>query len=220
MFTLLMTLLTAAPATVPVKVELRYTLANGAPMKCIGTGCPDTKNPSTMTQTWFFLVPANKADKASMNEVLHRVFFDSNAAMRAAEPGDTGYMKLVDFKHEKFDEKSMLAAKRIDDLPWKKAADSVVWEPSCCYLVDDKGNWDTLKWSELTQLFAFRLMDRKALDEKGFLAFWRALSNDDSGRKILEEKDSRTKALTAVRENASRRKPGSKPIVSWSDEAK
>lgn len=215
-----MTLLTAAPTTVPVKVELRYTLANGAAMKCIGTDCPDTKNPSTMSQTWFFLVPANKADKASMNEVLHRVFFDSNAAMRAAEPRDTGYMKLIDFKHEKFDEKSMLAAKSVNDLPWHKAAQSVVWEPSCCYLVDDAGNWDTLKWSELTQLFGFRLMDRKALDEKGFIAFWHVLSNDDSGVTVVKEKERRQKALTAVRENSSRRKPGSKPVVSSSDEVK
>lgn len=220
MFTLLMTLLTAAPATVPVKVEFRYTLANGAAMKCIGKDCPDTRNPTPMTQTWFFVVPANKADKASMDEVLHRIFFDSNAAMRAAEPGDTGYMKLLDVKVEKFDEKSMLSAKSTNDLPWKKAAESVVWEPSCCYLVDDKGNWDTLKWSELTQLFAFRLMDKKALDEKGFVAFWRVLSNDDSGEKVVKEKESRMKALTAVRENPSRRKPGSKPVVSSSDELK
>jgi hypothetical protein len=65
-----------------------------------------------------------------------------------------------------------------------------------------------------------RLMDRKALDEKTFLTFWKTIANNDSGQMIINDKANRQKSLTAVRIDASRRKPGSKPIVSAPDEAK
>lgn len=219
MTSLLLVLLTAAP-TVPVKAEFSYTLAHGVAMKCIGKGCPAKTDLTPMKQTWFFVVPANRADAASMNELVHRIFYDSNVSMREREPSDTGYMKLLTVKSEKFDEKSMLSARSPADLPWKAAADSTLWEPSCCYLVDDAGHWDTLKWGELTELFAMRLIDRKALDEPTFLSFWKTIANNDSGQMILSDKANRQKNLTAVRVDPSRRKPGSKPVVSAPDEAK
>jgi len=216
MTSLIVALLAASP-TVPVKAEFSYTLAHGVEMKCIGKGCPAKTDLTPMKQTWFFVVPANRADQTSMNELVHRIFYDSNVAMRAREPSDTGYLKLLDVKSEKFDEKSMLTAKSAAEIPWNVPT---VWEPSCCYLVDEAGNWDTLKWGELTELFAMRLMDRKALDEPTFLTFWKGISNNDSGQMILSDKANRQKNLTAVRVDASRRKPGSKPIVSAPDEAK
>lgn len=220
MTTLLLVLLTAAPTTVPVKVELSYTLANPGQMKCIGKGCSATLDLTPAKTTWFFVVPRKRADAASMNELVHRIFFDSNASMRAREPSDTGYMKLLTVKSEKFDEQSMLTATRAEELPWRQTADHVIWEPSCCYLVDDAGHWDTLKWGELTELFAMRLMDRQALDEAAFLTFWKTIANNDSGQMILNDKANRQKNLTAVRVDPSRRKPGSTPIVSSADEAK
>lgn len=220
MSTLLLVLLTAAPSTVPVKVELTYTLANPGQMKCIGSGCPEKLDLTPAKTTWFFVVPAKRADAASMNELVHRIFFDSNASMRAREPSDTGSMKLLTVKSEKFDEASMLSAESAEELPWRQTADHVIWEPSCCYLVDDAGHWDTLKWGELTELFAMRLMDRKALDAAAFLTFWKTIAHNDSGQMILNDKANRQKNLTAVRVDPSRRKPGSTPIVSSDDEAK
>lgn len=216
---LLFVLLTAAPTTVPVKAEFHYTLANPGQMTCLGKGCPEKLDLTQRKKTWFFVVPAKRADHASMNELLHRIFYDSNEAMHAREPGDPGYMKLLDVKVSKVDEKSMLSATSPEELPWRKAADDALWEPSCCYLVDDAGHWDTLKWGELTELFAMRLMDRKALSDADFLAFWKRLAHNDSGQTILNDKANRQKNLTVVRVDPARRKPGSKPIVSAPAEA-
>lgn len=218
MVTLLLALtLTAAP--VNVKVELRYTLVNGAAMKCVGKGCPAARDLTPMSKTWFFTMPQGKSDKASIDELLHRVFFDANAVLRAREPTDPGYMKLVDYTASKFDEKSMLTAKSVADLPWRGAAAKVIWERSCCYAVDAQGNWDTLEWDELTELFAFRLLDRKGLDEQGFLAFWKRIAeNETSGPTIFKDKATRQANLVVVRPHPENRKPGSKPIVSASDE--
>lgn len=219
MTALILLMLAAAP--VNVKVEVRYTLANGAPMKCVGKNCPATRDLTPMTKTWFFTMPSSRNNKTSIDELVHRVFFDTNTMLRAREPTDMGFLKIVDFKSEAFDEKTMLAAKSADELPWRASAKKVIWERSCCYSVDEKGNWDTLDWDEMTELFAFRLLDRKVLDEKGFLTFWQMLAgNETSGPAILKDKVTRQANLTAVREHQGNRAPGSKPIVSASDELK
>lgn len=91
----------------------------------------------------------------------------------------------------------------------------VVWELSCCYLVDETGNYDTLKGHELTELMAYRLLDAKKLDEAGFVAWFDSHFPGNKGRSFFDDRVNRFKNLTAIRDNPGKRKPGSKPEGSW-----
>ena len=211
MTALLAVMLSAAPAApTHLKVDLEYMLT--AP-----GGRALAKEPQK--KTWFFEVPAARATDAHMRELLHRIFFDTNGMMKAREPGDPNWLAMTSFKSSPVDPGSMLKVEKAEDLPWAKAGADVIWELSCCYLVDDKGNYDTLKAHELTELFAYRLVNAKALDEAGFVAFFDKHFPGNKGKPFFDDRANRFKNLTAIRDIPGKRKPGSKPEASWVEAA-
>ena len=201
---LLALVVTAPPAPTHLKVDIEYML----------TGPSGALATKPQTVSWFFELPAARANDAAMRELIHRIFFDANKVMKDREPGDPNWLAMTSFKSSPVDPKSMLTVEKISDLPWHKAWASVVWEPSCCYLVDDKGNYDTLKGGELTELFAHRMVEAKTLDEAGFIAFFDRHS-PGKGKTFWDDRANRFKNLTAIRSDPTKRKPGSKPEVSW-----
>lgn len=207
MGTLLAVLLAAAPPPGPthLKVDIEYML----------TGPKGALADHTQKKTWFFEVPAARASDAAMRELLHRIFFDANTLMKEREPGDPNWLALTSFKSAKFDPKQMLSIEKAEDFPWQKAWNDVVWEASCCYLVDGQGNYDTLKGPELTELLGYRLVDAKALDEAGFVAFFDKHFPGNKAKKFFDDRETRFKNLTSIREVPGKRKPGSKPEASW-----
>ena len=205
MSTLLAVLLAAAPAPTHLKVEIDYVLT--------GPSGPLADKPQRAT--WFFEVPAARASDAAMRELIHRIFFDANTVMKAREPSDPNWLAMTSFKSAKFDPKEMLSIEKADDFPWQKAWMSVVWEPSCCYLVDAKGNYDTIKGPELTELLGYRLVDAKVLDEAGFVAFFDKHFPGGKAKKFFDDRATRFKNLTELRDIPGKRKPGSKPEASW-----
>lgn len=205
MIALLSAVIAAAPGPTHLEVKVEYLLT--------GPSGPVAKTPQTAT--WFFEVPPARANDAAMRELLHRIFFDSNTAMKAREPGDPNWLAMTSFKSSTFEPKKMLGIAKADDFPWHKAWAEVVWEPSCCYLVDDKGAYDTLKAGELTELLGYRLVDGKQLDEAGFVAFFDQRFPGNKGKKFWDDRANRFKSLTAIRDDPSKRKPGTKPEASW-----
>lgn len=207
MIALLAVMLSAAPAAPTLlKVDLAYMLT--AP-----GGRAVAKEPQQ--KTWFFEVPHARAGDAAMRELLHRIFFDTNTMMKAQEPGDPNWLALTSFKSSPVDPKSMLSIEKADDLSWAKADRDVIWEPSCCFIVDDKGSYDTLKGHELTELLAYRLVHAKALDEAGFVAYFDSRFPGKKGKPFFDDRATRFKNLTAIRDVPGKRKPGSKPEASW-----
>jgi len=207
MGTLIAALLAAAPPAGPthLKVEVEYMLT--------GPSGPLAAKPQK--KTWFFEVPPSRATDAAMRELVHRIFFDANTLMKNREPGDPNWLAMTSIKSSKFDPKEMLSIEKAEDFPWHKAWSEVVWEPSCCYLVDAKGNYDTLKGGELTELLGYRLVDAKVLDEAGFVSFVDKHFPGNKGKKFFDDRANRFKNLTAIRDDPTKRKPGSKPEVSW-----
>lgn len=198
--------LSAAP--VHLAVSLDFTLVR-----------PTGREPKTMPKRWFFEVPAKRADPKSMEELLNRVFFDANVKLRLREPGDAAYLALVSFKTEKVDEHAVAAWRGGDDaaFPWVAAQRAVVWEPGACFVVDDKGRYDTVDADDFTELVMNRLLERKAVDQAGFVAFFDAYfakAPKGTGQKLYEARAERLKNIVAIREGPYRKTPGEKPHAS------
>lgn len=199
-------LLSAAPVHLAVSVD--FTLVR-----------PSGRDPKTMTKRWYVEVPAKRADAKSMEELLHRVFFDANVTLRLREPGDAAYLAMVSFKTEKVDERAVAAWRGGDDaaFPWVAAQRAVVWEPGACFVVDEQGRYDTVDADDFTELVMNRLLEKKAVDQAGFVAFFDAYfakAPKGTGQKLYEARAERLKNIVAIREGPYRKPPGEQPHAS------
>lgn len=198
--------LSAAP--VHLAVSLDFTLVR-----------PTGREPKTMPKRWYFEVPAKRADARSMEELLHRVFFDANVKLRLREPGDAAYLAMVSFKTEPVDEQAVAAWRGGDDaaFPWVAAQRAVVWEPGACFVVDEKGQYDTIAADDYTELLMNRLLEKKAVDQAGFVAFFDAYfakAPKGTGQKLYDARAERLKNVLEIRKGPYRKPPGERPHVS------
>ncbi len=217
---LLLAVLAAAPME-HLRVDLKFTLVHA-----------DGKSePKPMDKVWYFEVPAKRADDKSMNELLHRIFWDQNVAMRQREPGDHAYLSMVSFKTSKVDLGSVKATKgsAADSFGWIAAQREVVWEPSAEFIVDATGRYDNIGGNDYTELLFLRMLEQKAVDEATFVAFFdEHYKGKTTGKKVLEDREKRLKNLTEIRGVAttapgsglSRKAVGAKPIASGPIDAK
>jgi len=213
MHLLLLAVLSAAPME-HLRVDLSFTLVHA-----------DGKaEPKPTQKAWYFEVPAARADDKSMNELLHRVFWDQNVAMREREPGDHAYLSLVSFKTSKVDLEAVKASKGADKsgFGWLDAQRAVVWEASALFIVDAGGHYDNIGANDYTELLLHRMLERKLVDEAAFVAFFDAYGSKTPGQKVFADRAQRLKSLTEIRgvvtsapgSGPSRKKPGAKPIAS------
>lgn len=211
---LLLAVLAAAPME-HLRVDLTFTLvqANGK-----GVG-------KTNDKVWYFEVPARRADDKSMKELLHRIFWDQNVAMRAREPNDHAYLSLVSFKTAKVDLAAVKATpgSAADTFGWIAAQRDVVWEPSAEFIVDDAGRYDNIGGNDYTELLFLRMLEQKAIDEAVFVAFFDVhYKGKSTGRKVFDDREKRLKNLTEIRGTTTnapgsgmyRKAVGAKPIAS------
>jgi hypothetical protein len=201
-------LLGAAP--VHLAVTLDFTLVR-----------PSGREPKTMQKHWFFEVPAKRADDKSMEELLHRVFFDANVRLRMREPGDTAYLSMVSFKSAKVDTKAVAAWRggTADAFPWVAAQSAVVWEPGACFVVDDGGHYDTVDAGDYTELLVNRLLESKVMSEADFTAFFTAYypkASKEEVQALFTERAERMKKVVEIRKGEwpYRKPPGEKPHAS------
>jgi hypothetical protein len=200
-------LLSAAP--VHLAVTLDFTIVRP----------PKGRDPKSMQKHWFFEVPAKRADDKSMEELLHRVFFDANVLMRMREPGDTAYLSMVSFKTEKVDTKAVAAWRggTADTFPWVAAQSAVVWEPGACFVVDDAGHYDTIDAGDYTELLVNRLLEAKVMSEADFKAFFTAYypkAPKETVDDIFAKRADRMKNVVEIRKGPYRKPPGEKPRAS------
>lgn len=208
---LLMAVLAAAPME-HLKVEFKFTLAN-----------PDGRpEPEPSSKVWYFEVPAKRADDKSMTELMHRIFWDQNVAMRQREPGDHAFLRMVSFKSSKVDLNAVKNSKEDEAFAWLEAQRSVVWEPSALFIVDEQGRYDNIGANDYTELLAHRMLEKKLVDEKGFIAFCDAHFKKTAGKDIYADRAKRLASLTEIRgvtterpgSGPYRKKVGEKPIAS------
>ncbi|MDP1823737.1 MAG: hypothetical protein Q8L48_10855 [Archangium sp.] len=211
---LLVAVLAAAPME-HLRVELKFTLVHA----------DGKREANASDKVWYFEVPAKRADDKSMNELLHRIFWDQNVAMRQREPGDHAYLSLLSFKTSKVDLAAVKASKGTDPkvYGWLDAQRAVVWEPSAEFIVDDQGRYDNIGGNDYTELLLHRMYERKLIDEAGFVAFFDAYNSAKTpGRMVFDGREKRLKSLTEIRGVATnapgsgtyRKAVGAKPIAS------
>ncbi|MDX2015653.1 MAG: hypothetical protein SFW67_36000 [Myxococcaceae bacterium] len=204
---------TAAGPMTHLRVDFEFTLVSAAGVAA----------PTTMRQTWFFEVPARRADDASMTELLHRIFWDQNVAMREKEPGDHAYLALVKFTSAPVDRAAVKASKGVGDQPWFEAQRKVVWEPSALFIVDAEGRYDNIGMHDFTELLLQRMYDDQQVTEAEFVAFFDTYTQGAiKGRVRFDARKERLALLTRIGPTVTgapgsgsrRKKPGTKPFVS------
>jgi hypothetical protein len=179
----------AAGSMTHLRVDFEFTLVSAG-------GVAATP---TMRQTWFFEVPVRRADTASMNELLHRVFWDQNVAMREKEPNDRAYLSLVTFTTAPVDRAAMKGTKGAGDQPWFEAQRQVVWEPSALFIVDAQGRYDNIGVHDFTELLMHRMYDDKEVTEAEFVAFFDTYTQGAiKGRKRFDARKERLAMLTRI----------------------
>ncbi len=179
---------------------------------------PTGRTPNTMSKTWFFEVPEARADEPSMNELLHRIFFDANVALRVREPNDTAYLTLVTFATVVLDASALpnWDGKSTAPFPWHEAHSKIVWEPGACFIVDVTGRYDTMSALDFTELVMNRLLERDEVGEATWIAFFdRYFPTPPQGKSLWAERSNRLKNLGVIRESGTwRKRPGEPPIAS------
>ncbi len=171
----------------------------------------------TLSKTWYFDVPAKRADKAAMTELIHRIFFDANVKLRQREPDDKAWLTMVSFKTSPVDTKGLAEWDFSGPpMPWYAADWAIVWEPGACFFVADDGRYDTMQAPDFTELLMNRMLDAKAVTKDQFVSFFEKMypKPPGNGQKLYDARAERVKNLVSVRTGPWRKTPGAKPIAS------
>lgn len=180
--------------------------------------------PQTQEKTWFFELPRAWATAEGFRDLLHRIFFDANAVLRAREPNDHAHLALDTFDFTPIDAAEMLAwdgATTMEaatrHLPWIVAHQRIVWEPAACFIVDENGRYDGMTGNDFSELIAYRALEEAVTTEPAALAFIQKLypgSGPAHGRSYFEDRAARLRNLLVVRATPGRRTPNQRPCVS------
>lgn len=201
-----------SPPTRRCRVSLHYRL--------VRDGVP---TPDTQQKTWFFDLPRKWATAEGFREILNRIFFDTNAMMRAREPGDRAHLALDSFTVAPVDLAETLswdgtatreaAAKY---LPWIIAHQRLVWEPAACLVVDEAGRYDGMTGNDFSELVVFRALEEGAIGEAEALSFIQKLfpgGGPSNGQGMFDDRAQRMANLVMVRPQPGRRTPNQRPCV-------
>lgn len=194
------------------RVDLHYRLAT-----------PSGLSATTQTKSWFFAIPKSRDDAASWLELLHRIFYDANVALRRREPSDPAWLALDSHEVAALDPLRTLAwTGKTDDatarefVPWFLAQRKVVWEFAASLVVDDAGRYDGLSPYDYSELMLYRALAACTVDEAGAIAFLQKLyPKPGAGQRIYGERAARLANIEVVRPTPLFRKgPGTEPIAS------
>lgn len=195
----------------PFRVDLDYRLCGGSGARSAGT----------QAKTWFFEVPAARADDGAWAELLHRIFYDANVALRRREPDDAAWLGLDSFRTAPVDPSAILAwdGKSVEPFPWIQSGQRVVWEAGPCYFVDDAGRYDLLSAHDYTELLMLRLLHAGTIDAAAFIDFFNRYfpkGKPGAGQRMYDERELRFANLVVVRDlpGVFRKPPGGKPWAS------
>lgn len=179
------------------------------------------RSETTQSKSWFFDLPAARDSTPYWTELLNRLFYDANVAMRRREPNDANWLQLDGVAVSDVDLVEMLAwngrttmesAQR--HLPWVLSAQRVVWEYTACHFIDDGGAYDGMAANDFTELMLARALAAGLCDDAGAIAFLERFY-PGHGAEVHSERAERLANLTIIRPvPAFRKRPGDQPWVS------
>jgi large subunit ribosomal protein L7/L12 len=176
-------------------------------------------SPDTSPRCWYFEVPRAHDTPERWKELVPRIVFDVNTALRRRQPDDLAWIDVESVKVYPLHPRQVLTAPETDprSLAWVNFDKQRVWEPAVCYYVDDAGRYDVMSGHDFTELLLNRLHDGGQLTPEQFRSFldrYYGESDSSAGQRIYADREARLKNLTTVRDDAgaSRKTPNEQPF--------
>jgi hypothetical protein len=193
------------------RIDLQFRLASS-----------EGQTPTTKERAWFFDVPSQRDNEDGWCELLNRIFYDANVALRRREPNDLKWLALDSWSVSPVNVETMLAwdgeattEKAKVHLPWILSHFGIVWEFSACYFVDDAGAYDGMTGYDFSELVLYRAMAEGLVNEAAARAFFGKLYPKGDSAGYFNDRETRLKNIATVRPPTAFRKPaGEKPWVS------
>jgi len=181
-------------------------------------------SPDTRQRCWYFEMPSAANSLAHWQELVPRILFDTNTALRRREPNDAAWINVESFMVYPLLPRIVLVMKDTDPgtLPWVNYDKQRVWEPAVCFYVDETGNYDVMSGHDFSELLLYRLLGRGEISVDEFKAFverYFAQAETGAGERIYSNAEQRFANLVAVRPDPTgyKKTPGTPPFSCWPD---
>lgn len=173
-------------------------------------------SPDTTPRCWYFEIPNTHDTPEHWRELVARIVFDTNTALRRREPSDLAWIAVESIKVSPVRPRQVLTAPEAHPhaLPWVNIDRQRVWEPAVCFYVDDAGRYDVMSGHDFSELLLYRLLGRGEITPeqcRGFLERYYG----EAGRGFYDDREARLNNLTTVREGAGapQKKPYEQPYT-------
>jgi large subunit ribosomal protein L7/L12 len=177
------------------------------------------RSPDTSPRCWYFEIPRAHDTSEHWEELVPRITFDLNTALRRRQPDDMAWIEVESIRVAPLHPRQVLTAPETAprSLAWVNFDKGRVWEPAVCYYVDDAGRYDVMSAHDFTELLLYRLLDRGEITPEQFRSFldrYYAEGGPSAGLRIYADRWARLKNLTTVREGAGlfRKTPYEQPF--------
>ncbi|HEX7313829.1 MAG TPA: 50S ribosomal protein L7/L12 [Pyrinomonadaceae bacterium] len=178
-----------------------------AELKCCLRLPSGAVSPDTTPRCWYFEIPSAHDTPAHWQELVARITFDINTALRRRQPDDLAWIDVESIRACPVQPRQVLTAPESDprSLPWVNIDRQRVWEPAVCYYVDDAGRYDVMSGHDFSELLIYRLLGRGEITAEqcqGSLDRYYAEAGPSAGQRFFADREARLKNLTTIRENA------------------
>jgi ribosomal protein L7/L12 len=175
------------------------------------------RSPDTTPRCWFFEIPRARHTLDHWKELVPRIMFDINTALRWREPTDLAWIDVERVAAHPFQPREVLSASPSDPraLGWVNIDRARVWEPAVCYYVDDEGRYDVMSAHDFSELLLYRLLGRGEITADEFVRFldrYFADAEPSAGRRIYANAEERLRNLVTVRPESGRKTPNVRPF--------
>ena len=190
-----------------------------AELKCFLRLPSGAVSPDTSPRCWYFEIPRAHDTPERWKELVPRIMFDINTALRRRQPDDLAWIDVESIKVYPVQPRQVLTAPESAprSLAWVNVDKQRVWEPAVCYYVDDAGRYDVMSGHDFTELLLHRLLDQGQITPEQFRSFldrYYGESDASAGPRIYADREARLKNLTTIRDDAvaSRKTPNEQPF--------
>ena len=163
-------------------------------------------SPDTTPRCWYFEVPSAHDTPGHWQELVARITFDINTALRRRQPDDLAWIEVESIRACPVQPRQVFTAPETDprSLPWVNIDKQRIWEPAVCYYVDDAGRYDVMSGHDFSELLLYRLLGRGEITAeqcRGFLERYYAEAGPSAGQRFYDDREARLRNLTTIREN-------------------
>lgn len=176
-------------------------------------------SPDSTPHCWYFETSRSRDTPDHWQELVARIMFDTNTALRQREPNDLAWIDVESVKVSPLRPHLVLTMGETGprSLAWVNFDRARVWEPAVCYYVDDEGRYDVMSAHDFSELLLNRLLGRGEIAPEQFRSFldsYYADAEPAAGQRIYADREARLNNLTTIRENVGppKKRPNERPF--------